>query len=106
MSKEKSPQQKKASSLEHDRRNTYGENSKSSRKNIAKGKQSGQQRVRHAVAENLAALRCASPDEELMMSTEHAANVTASRLDKLRFKKDPDEPLGRVIERKLSRRGG
>jgi len=32
MSKEKSPQEKKASSLEHDRRNTFGENPTSSRK--------------------------------------------------------------------------
>jgi hypothetical protein len=40
MSKTKIPEEKKRLSLEKDRRNTFRENSKSSRKNIAKGKQS------------------------------------------------------------------
>jgi len=100
MSKQKSPQEKKASSLEHDRRNTYGENAKSSRKNIAKGKQAGQRRVRHAVTQDLADLRGLAPDESLMMATEHKAKATASSLEKRRFKKVPDEPLGRVLAKK------
>ena len=39
VSKIKSPQEKKRASLEFDRRNIYGENSKASRKGIQKGKQ-------------------------------------------------------------------
>lgn len=51
MSKEKSPQVKNEQSLKRDRRNTYGENSKSSRKNVARGKQTSEQRERNAVTE-------------------------------------------------------
>jgi len=35
-----------------------------------------------------------------MMTTEHEAKATASSLEKRRFKKVPDEPLGRVLEQK------
>jgi hypothetical protein len=38
VARKKSPQQKKAESLKKDRRNAYGENSKSSRKNIPRAK--------------------------------------------------------------------
>lgn len=100
MSKQKSPQQKKASSLEHDRRNVYGENAKSSRKNIAKTKQAGQQRVRHAVAQTLAGLSGLAPDEDQMTNMELAAKAIASSLERRRFKKVSDEPLGLVLQRK------
>ena len=46
MSKVKTPQQKKRLSYEHDRRNSYGENQKSSRKNIPKSKQRSHQEER------------------------------------------------------------
>jgi hypothetical protein len=39
MSTIKNPEEKKQLSLERDRRNRYGENSKSSRKSIQRGKQ-------------------------------------------------------------------
>ena len=48
MSRIKSPQDKKNASLERDRRNTYGENAKSSRKNIPQSKQLSHQAERRA----------------------------------------------------------
>jgi hypothetical protein len=103
MSKEENPQEKKTSSLKYDRRNTYGENAKASRKNIAKGKQISHQRERRAIAQNLVALSGLPPNEESMMVTEHAAKTTERRLKRLRFKKVADEPLGVVIERKKTK---
>lgn len=104
MSKEKNPQEKKASSLKRDRRNTYGENSKSSRKNIPKGKRISRQRERRAIAQDLVPLSGLPASDEPIMAAEHAAKTTERRLKRLRFKKVADEPLGVVIERKKQRR--
>ena len=57
MSKSKTPPEKKQLSLERDRRNVFGENSKSSRKNIAKGKQRQHMDERRGVAQALGNLR-------------------------------------------------
>lgn len=103
MSKEKSPHVKKEQSLERDRRNTYGENSKSSRKNVARGKQTSHQRERHAVTQALAAIG-PSPDEDAMVATENAVKTTERRLKTRRFKKVPDEPLGAVLDEKRDRK--
>lgn len=53
MSKIKNPGEKKRLSFKRDRRNTFGENSKSSRKNIAKGKQRRHMDERRGVAQIL-----------------------------------------------------
>ncbi len=53
MSKVKTPKEKKRLSYEHDRRNTYGENQKSSRKNIPRSKQRSQQDERRSVRQTL-----------------------------------------------------
>jgi hypothetical protein len=55
MSKVKTPQQKKRLSYDHDRRNSYGENQKSSRKNIPKSKQRSHQEERRSVRQVLIA---------------------------------------------------
>ena len=60
MSKVKNPRAKKRLSLERDRRNTYGENAKSSRKNIQRGKQRTQMKERRGVTQVLAAVTGAS----------------------------------------------
>ncbi len=102
MSKVKSPQEKKTLSLKHDRRNTYGENAKSSRKNIPKSKQQTHQRERRAVRGELAAVRV-DPSEEAATNAQRKA-ATKARLQKLKgFKKTPDTPLGEVLRGRQKR---
>ncbi|MET3912937.1 hypothetical protein ABID59_007311 [Bradyrhizobium sp. S3.3.6] len=57
MSKVKTPREKKQLSYANDRRNTYGENQKSSRKNIPRSKQLSHQDERRAVRQALIAAR-------------------------------------------------
>jgi hypothetical protein len=72
MSTIKLPQEKKAASLKRDCRNAYGENDKSSRKNIPRSKQRSHQ------AERLAANQ---PLRKVSIQTERS---TAHRTDKVR----------------------
>jgi hypothetical protein len=97
-SKKKTPQQKKAESLKKDRRNAYGENAKSSRKNIPRRRAEGHQAVRRLARQalNAAAERA---DAEIVDAAEPQL-----RLKRLRgWIKDPDEPLGAVLARKGKR---
>ena len=97
-SKRKTPQQKKAESLKKDRRNTYGENAKSSRKNIPRRRAEGHQALRRLAKQALnGAVERGDPE---------IANAVESRLRLKRLKgwsKDPDEPLGDVLARKGKR---
>ena len=103
MSKIKTPQQKKRQSYEHDRRNTYGENQKSSRKNIPRSKQRSHQDERRAVRQTLIAAQGAVADE-VTEDTQSRA-LEKGRLKKLQaFRKSPDRPLGEVVTRRLRRR--
>jgi len=104
MSKVKSPQDKKRLSLLNDKRNCYGENSKSSRKSIRNGKQRGQQELRRAVAEKLRA--AIGNSEEVSADEVHERAIeTEIMLTKLLFKKFPDTPLAIVLhEKKESKR--
>jgi hypothetical protein len=103
MSKVKSATEKKELSLKLDRRNTHGENPQSSRKNIARGKQLGHKKERHVVGQILGSVG-PEPGQDEETAAELAANV-AGRVAKLKgFKKQPDSPLGEVIEKKLARR--
>jgi hypothetical protein len=94
----KTPQEKKRESYLRDRRNTYGENDKSSRRNIARNK-----RLRSRIERRLARTAFVA-----------GAGLDADRVDqvegrlrtkrKLAWTKCPDEPLGTFLERKLKRR--
>jgi hypothetical protein len=53
MSTVKNPEEKKILSLKLDRRNTYGENAKASRKSIPRAKQRTSKQTRHAAVEVL-----------------------------------------------------
>ncbi len=64
MSSAKSPQEKKQLSLERDRRNVYGENAKSSRKNIPKSKRLSQRSARKAANTPLQAIKGSIREEE------------------------------------------
>ena len=103
MSKVKTPQQKKRLSYEHDRRNTYGENQKSSRKNIPKSKQRSHQEERRSVRQVLIAAQGEVAEEAADQA--QSQTLRTGRIKKLKaFRKSPDKPLGEVIERRLHRR--
>jgi hypothetical protein len=92
--KRKSPQEKKRLTLELDRRNTYGENDKASRKNIPRSKALSHRSVRHAANQKVRVVeQQTEAATELLEST-----VTKTRLQKGRWKKGADTPLGDVIK--------
>jgi hypothetical protein len=99
MSSKKSPAEKKADSYKKDRRNTYGENSKSSRKNIPRAKARDHREVRRVSRQGLVATKGAV-DEEVIDKAETRATTKRHS----RFKKQPDKPLGSVIATKKQRR--
>lgn len=99
MSTTKSPQEKKRLSLERDRRNTYGENSKSSRKNIRQGKQRSHMQERRVASQSLTAIK-GSTDEDAANAAESEARVRLIESKREAFRKTPDTPLKEVLERK------
>jgi hypothetical protein len=103
MSKIKSPREKKRLSLKRDRRNTYGENSKSSRKNIARGKQRRHMDERRGVAQVLGRLK-SEVDEDVGSEAEAKAKLRIADSRNRGFKKVPDTPLGVVLALKNSTR--
>jgi len=99
MSKIKHPKKKKRLSLELDRRNTYGENSKSSRKNIARGKQRTHMDERRGAAELLRGLH-GVVDEDSASNVELGVKLAIAASRNRGFRKTPDKPLGAVLARK------
>jgi hypothetical protein len=99
MSKLKSPQDKKRTSLARDRRNDYGECPTSSRKNIRRGKQRSHMQVQRASNEELHPLRGETPELDPDLAEGRAKDriVTLTRSS---FKKKPDTPLGIVLSKK------
>jgi hypothetical protein len=98
----KTPQDKKRQSYEHDRRNTYGENQKSSRKNIPRSKQRSHQDERRSVRQVLGSVQGNIAGEVADEAQSRA--LIKGRMKKLRgFRKSPDRPLGEVVERRLRR---
>ena len=98
--KRKSPQAKKALSYKKDRRNTYGENAKASRKGIPRKKR------RQGRAERRLA-RTAFPPGATSIDLDRIDDVEARRLLKRRkawILKFPDQPLGEVLAHTLERR--
>lgn len=92
------PQLKKQLSYAKDRRNTYGENSKSSRKNIPLSKALDIRSERRAKNSALATAVAATNIDQL----DAAENMM--RATKLRqWRKSPDEPLGQVLISKRKR---
>jgi hypothetical protein len=90
--KRRSPGEKKQLSYSRDRRNAYGENDKSSRKNIPRGKRR-RHRVRRHLEHQLLAAAMGPVDEDAEMLVHD--QVTARRHGYDRdWKKCPDTPLG------------
>jgi hypothetical protein len=92
------PQQKKQLSYANDRRNTYGENSKSSRKNIPLSKALDIRSERHAQDLALAKAVAATNIDQL-----DAAENTMRATKQRQWRKSPDEPLGQVLISKSKR---
>src|SRR4028119_195110 len=95
----KTPQEKKRLSYAKDRRNTYGENDKSSRKNIRRRKRHPNRSNRRNARQSLSAAGGAvdaTPLEQVEAALKH-------RRPK-RWRKRADSPLALVVPRKLKRR--
>lgn len=88
------PQEKKRLSYERDRRNSYGENSKSSRKAIPQRKRQRLRALRHSAKQLLPAVL----SETNPLGDRSAENKIASdKRGHKRWKKAPDEPLAKHI---------
>ncbi len=103
MSKIKTPEDKKQQSYELDRRNTYGENQKSSRKNIPRSKQISHQDERRSVRQVLLSAQGGVTSE--IADEAQSQVLIKGRMKKLKgFRKSPDSPLGEVVEQRLRKR--
>jgi len=88
--KRRSPQEKKALSYAKDRRNTYGENQKSSRKNIPLSKAKGHRALRRGA--------------KLALERDPLDDTIQTNLPKPKWRKWSDTSLGRVLVRRDTRR--
>lgn len=100
MKKRRSPQEKKRLSYNKDRRSWYGENDKSSRKNIPRSKRIRHRSERHGQQQQLSAA--------LGAVDESVETVLAERLAQTRrgnqWRKFPDKQLGVYVAGKLAAR--
>jgi hypothetical protein len=90
----KTPQEKKRLSLKKDRRNTYGENSKSSRTGIPLQKAKAHRSDRHR--QDLLLQNLPDPkNEDALVALENSVKGQAPSP----WRKHPDTPLGEVLDR-------
>ena len=85
------PQEKKRLSYENDRRNTYGENDKASRKAIPLRKKLAIKSIRRA-------------DKVALLDAEAASEIVPLSRPKPDWKKGADTPLGEVVSKQLAER--
>jgi hypothetical protein len=102
MSTIKNPEDKKRLSLERDRRNRYGENSKASRKSIPRGKQRRHMDERRTVGEVLGRLK-GTVQEDVAAEAELLAKTRITDSQRRGFKKQPDTPLGVALAKKAGK---
>lgn len=95
----RTPQEKKRLSYAKDRRNDYGENDKSSRKNIPRSRKLAHRANRHRVGQDLR-VAAGQVDEELAARAEHTMLTRRQKV----FRKWRDAPLGEIVEYQLRRR--
>jgi len=89
-------QEKKRLSLERDCRNNYGENDKSSRKNIPRSKQRDHKRQRQVVSQAIGSLK-GHVDDSRADDVELVARNKLTHAKRSGFKKRPDIPLGVLL---------
>jgi hypothetical protein len=99
----KDPQERKALSYARDRRNSYGEHDKSSRKNIRRNKRIPNRADRHRERQVLAEA-AGRVTVEIAESAEVKLLVRKSMWMTKRWRKSPDASLAAVVEYKLLRR--
>ncbi|MFJ5812264.1 hypothetical protein [Streptomyces sp. NPDC093093] len=97
--KRKTPQEKKRLSYVKDHRNNYGENDKSSRKNIRRNKRFPNSANRRHAQTALTVL-LGSPDDVRADAVEERMNGRRPK----RWQKFPDAPLGATVDGALQRR--
>ncbi|NUW43353.1 hypothetical protein [Nonomuraea rhodomycinica] len=95
----KTPQEKKRLSYAKDHRNIYGENDKSSRKNIRRNKRMPHRANRHRDHQLLEAARGAA-DEQSSGAVEVRLYVRRPK----RWRKLRDAPLGEILQGRIERR--
>jgi hypothetical protein len=95
----RSPQEKKALSYARDRRNAFGESDKGSRKAIPLRKRKVNRANRHAARQQLDELGDRVVPERAERVEERVQGTKPKT-----WRKWPDEPLGRALERKRQRR--
>ncbi|MBS2961550.1 hypothetical protein KGA66_00730 [Actinocrinis puniceicyclus] len=98
MKKRRSPQEKKRLSYSKDRRNTYGENDKSSRRNIARNKRNQHRSDRHREQQQLSA--ALGPVDEVVEAGFDERLTRARRGS--RWRKFPDTQLGLYVASTLA----
>jgi hypothetical protein len=96
MSKLKTPRDKKEASLEHDCRNSFGENDKSSRRNIPRSKQRSHQAERRDANQPLGSLK-GLYDEDRADQIEAVVKTRMISKARTAFKKSPDDNLRGII---------
>jgi hypothetical protein len=99
MKRQKTPQEKKAESYAFERRDTYGENNKSSRKNVPRRKIRINRDYRRTVRQQLV-LSNAELSEELA----DTIDVEAKNIHREPFRKCPGTPLREVVKANLEHR--
>lgn len=100
----RSPQEKKALSYANDRRNDYGENDKSSRKNIRRNKRLPNRADRHREHQVLAAATGVAIVADILERAETKLLAKKSMWMTKRWRKWRDAPLGEIVEGRLRRR--
>jgi len=95
----KTPQEKKRFSYRKDRRNTFGENGKASRKNIPRTKAHHIRAERHA-QDRLLSGAPGVAGEDALTAVEASVRGTGPR----QWRKSPDQPLGKVLARRAARK--
>lgn len=99
MSKQKSPQEKKALSYAKDRRDDYGENDKASRKNLPRKRARVHRANRHRAHQGLLAAT-GLVDAEAAEATEDGLRGKREQ----KFRKSPDVSLAEYVAFRLRRR--
>ncbi|MBE1491490.1 hypothetical protein [Plantactinospora soyae] len=100
----RSPQAKKALSYARDRRNDYGENAKSSRRNIRRNKRVPHRADRHREQQLLAAATGPVAGTEAAEQVEMRLLAKKSMWMIKRWRKWRDTPLAEIVAKRLRRR--
>src|SRR5262245_40830952 len=100
----RTPQEKKALSYVKDRRNDYGENDKSSRKNIRRNKRVPNRADRHREHQVLATATGVAIVDAVVEQAEAKLLAKKSMWLTKRWRKYRDAPLADIIENRLRRR--